>query len=65
MTGALPLAAAGIYPHVLLAPRRTGQIIGGYDTWMNRHGWDVVLLVSVVSGLYFLASGIAMFLAGD
>jgi len=49
----------------LLAPRRTGQIIGGYNTWMNRHGWDVVLLLALVSGLYFLASGIATFLAGD
>ncbi|OHV31815.1 MULTISPECIES: GAP family protein [Pseudofrankia] len=42
----------------LLAPRQTGRILAAYNTWMGRHGWDVIFLVATVSGLCFLASGI-------
>ncbi|ADP82477.1 GAP family protein [Pseudofrankia inefficax] len=48
----------------LLAPRRTGLILAAYNGWMNRHGWDVVLLLAAASGLYFLASGVVTLLAG-
>jgi hypothetical protein len=49
----------------LLAPHRTGQILAAYNGWMNRHGWDVVLLLAAASGLYFLASGVVTLLTGD
>ncbi|ONH31683.1 GAP family protein [Pseudofrankia asymbiotica] len=42
----------------LLAPRQTGRILAAYNAWMNRHGWNIVLLIATASGLYFLANGV-------
>jgi hypothetical protein len=36
----------------LLAPHRTGQILAAYNGWMNRHGWDVVLLLAAASSRF-------------
>jgi hypothetical protein len=49
----------------LFAPRRTGRIIASYNAWTMRHGWNIILLISTASGLYFLASGIAGLLTSD
>lgn len=43
----------------LAAPRQTGRVLAAYNTWLTRHGWDVVFLLAAVIGLCFLASGIA------
>lgn len=49
----------------LFAPRRTGRILAAYNAWTRRHGWDILLLVSAASGLYFLVSGIVGLLAPE
>ena len=49
----------------MFVPRHAGQVIVVYDAWTRRHGWDIVLLISAASGLYFLASGIGGLLASD